>query len=100
MSDTYDIQISALINKVFFLSKKTHKNKDWYKKDFSKDVILFLNLTWICFMAIVFLGDFTSDWYIVLAVAILFIICLVSLLISFATWTEAKKLQSLYEMEE
>lgn len=98
MSDTYDIQIAAFINKVFFLT--TPKKKDWYKKDFSKDVILFLNLTWICFMAIVFLGDFTSDLYIVIAVAILFIICFVSLLISFATWTEAKKLQLLHEMEK
>jgi len=88
-----DIKISMLINKLFFLSNKTPKNKDWWKQDFSKDVILFLNLTWISLLCILFLNEYMSLWFIVLGAVILFVICLISLLISFATWTEAKHIQ-------
>lgn len=91
-----DIKISMLINKLFFLSNKTPKNKEWYKQDFSKDVILFLNLTWISFLCILFLNEYMSLWFIVLGAVILFVISLIGLLISFATWTEAKQLQLLY----
>ena len=94
MSNNYSVEISMLINNVFFL--KTPKNKDWWKKDYSKDVMLFLNLTWISASCILFLEEYAS-WFIVLGVVILFVICLVGLLISFATWTEAKQIQLLYE---
>ena len=97
-SNDLSMEISMLINKVFFLDRKKPKNKVWYKKDYSKDVILFLNMTWICFMIMFLLGASSSNWYIVLGVAILFVFCLVALLISYSTWIESKHLQLMDEM--
>ena len=95
MSNNYSVEISMLINNVFFL-KTPKNNKDWWKKDYGKDVITFLNLTWISALCILFLEEYAS-WFIVLGVVILFIICLVGLLISFSTWTESKQIQLLYD---
>ena len=96
MSNNYSVEISMLINKVFL--QKTPKNKNWWKKDYSKDVIMFLNLTWISALFILFIGEYASFWFIVLGAVILFIICLVGLLISFSTWTESTQIKLLYDI--
>ena len=92
----WSMELAMLIKKLFFLP--TPKNKVWYKKDYSKDVIVFLSLTWISFMIMFLLGASSSNWYIVLGVAILFIICLVASLISYSTWIESRHLQLMHEM--
>ena len=89
----WSMELAMLINKVFFLSKIPHKNKDWWKKDFSKDVILFLNLTWIGFFCLFQLKEYASNQYIFFGSITVVIICFIGLLISFATWTEAKQIQ-------
>ena len=98
MINNYSILLSMLINKVFFL--KTPKNKDWWKKDYSKDVIIFLNLSWISFLCILFLEEYLSYWLIAFMAIVLFVICFVGLLISFATWTESTQIKLLYDIGE
>ena len=93
MINNYSILLSMLINKVFFL--KTPKNKDWWKKDYSKDVVMFLSFNWICVIIAVRLDAMyrLTSWLGVLLFAIVFFICFASLLISYAAWTESKHLQ-------
>lgn len=99
MNDNLDVKITVLINKVFHLSKIKHKNKDWWKKDFSNDVLLFFNLSWICMICLFYLDEIylLTSWIGIILTLILFLILFVGLLISYATWTEAKQIQSLNE---
>ena len=89
--------IPKIINKVFFLS---HIKNDWWKKDFTRDVLFFGNLTWISFL--IFLHAVRvepylfSYWYVVLCLIILSSICLIGFFVSYATWRDSKRLQTLH----